>query len=129
MMLLKVLHLPLLYSPIHTYYFFFFFFKESGAPRDLPFSPTRRSSDLVAESRMDVGEARSWAMPAPKLTADKPFCTLVTNTGWETADGCVAWLALALESVQFESDAPRSEEHTSELQSRLHLVCRLLLEK
>src|SRR2546422_7243576 len=26
-------------------------------------------------------------------------------------------------------DNPRSEEHTSELQSRLHLVCRLLLEK
>src|SRR2546422_2787582 len=28
-----------------------------------------------------------------------------------------------------EIPAPRSEEHTSELQSRLHLVCRLLLEK
>src|SRR2546429_9697073 len=27
------------------------------------------------------------------------------------------------------SPAVRSEEHTSELQSRLHLVCRLLLEK
>src|SRR5256884_9122887 len=27
------------------------------------------------------------------------------------------------------SDSTRSEEHTSELQSRLHLVCRLLLEK
>src|SRR2546422_7571348 len=27
------------------------------------------------------------------------------------------------------ADAKRSEEHTSELQSRLHLVCRLLLEK
>src|SRR2546422_7956165 len=26
-------------------------------------------------------------------------------------------------------DSVRSEEHTSELQSRLHLVCRLLLEK
>src|SRR2546429_5377847 len=26
-------------------------------------------------------------------------------------------------------DPTRSEEHTSELQSRLHLVCRLLLEK
>src|SRR2546422_4226782 len=26
-------------------------------------------------------------------------------------------------------DGARSEEHTSELQSRLHLVCRLLLEK
>src|SRR2546422_9049433 len=28
-----------------------------------------------------------------------------------------------------DHDADRSEEHTSELQSRLHLVCRLLLEK
>src|SRR5690554_7357827 len=29
----------------------------------------------------------------------------------------------------FDLVAPRSEEHTSELQSRPHLVCRLLLEK
>src|SRR2546422_3928630 len=29
----------------------------------------------------------------------------------------------------FPEPAARSEEHTSELQSRLHLVCRLLLEK
>src|SRR2546422_10859204 len=28
-----------------------------------------------------------------------------------------------------DGSQPRSEEHTSELQSRLHLVCRLLLEK
>src|SRR6201993_1203152 len=28
-----------------------------------------------------------------------------------------------------EKETRRSEEHTSELQSRLHLVCRLLLEK
>src|SRR2546429_3621143 len=28
-----------------------------------------------------------------------------------------------------ETEYRRSEEHTSELQSRLHLVCRLLLEK
>src|SRR5690625_6996426 len=31
--------------------------------------------------------------------------------------------------VQVGSIKPRSEEHTSELQSRGHLVCRLLLEK
>src|SRR5687768_18001824 len=31
--------------------------------------------------------------------------------------------------VPKKSGRPRSEEHTSELQSRLHLVCRLLLEK
>src|SRR2546422_3772901 len=30
---------------------------------------------------------------------------------------------------QANAGAARSEEHTSELQSRLHLVCRLLLEK
>src|SRR2546422_2557844 len=31
--------------------------------------------------------------------------------------------------ISTNSFAVRSEEHTSELQSRLHLVCRLLLEK
>src|SRR2546422_3875814 len=36
-----------------------------------------------------------------------------------------------LEAVDAKNGQPlwRSEEHTSELQSRLHLVCRLLLEK
>src|SRR2546422_4552936 len=34
-----------------------------------------------------------------------------------------------IERVQDAADYNRSEEHTSELQSRLHLVCRLLLEK
>src|SRR3989449_6397200 len=32
-------------------------------------------------------------------------------------------------SARSTQDPVRSEEHTSELQSRLHLVCRLLLEK
>src|SRR5438876_8586271 len=32
-------------------------------------------------------------------------------------------------SVQMSPPPPRSEEHTSELQSPVHLVCRLLLEK
>src|SRR5690554_7701304 len=31
-------------------------------------------------------------------------------------------------AIGFERDKDRSEEHTSELQSRPHLVCRLLLE-
>src|SRR2546429_3943410 len=34
-----------------------------------------------------------------------------------------------LQSAPYVHPANRSEEHTSELQSRLHLVCRLLLEK
>src|SRR2546429_3003260 len=32
-------------------------------------------------------------------------------------------------AVEHVTQTARSEEHTSELQSRLHLVCRLLLEK
>src|SRR2546429_2393179 len=32
-------------------------------------------------------------------------------------------------ALAVDAEANRSEEHTSELQSRLHLVCRLLLEK
>src|SRR2546429_3347045 len=32
-------------------------------------------------------------------------------------------------TAHHQADTFRSEEHTSELQSRLHLVCRLLLEK
>src|SRR5690625_6076243 len=33
------------------------------------------------------------------------------------------------EPVEYTEDTDRSEEHTSELQSRGHLVCRLVLEK
>src|SRR5687768_17675067 len=40
----------------------------------------------------------------------------------------VSLLALAVAPRRQQRDG-RSEEHTSELQSRLHLVCRLLLEK
>src|SRR2546422_7320825 len=38
-------------------------------------------------------------------------------------------LERALADVPLQGAEARSEEHTSELQSRLHLVCRLLLEK
>src|SRR2546422_8493002 len=38
-------------------------------------------------------------------------------------------ISLCLAAAVADGLRPRSEEHTSELQSRLHLVCRLLLEK
>src|SRR2546428_6294682 len=38
-------------------------------------------------------------------------------------------MSMRLEMLQVARLAPRSEEHTSELQSRSDLVCRLLLEK
>src|SRR2546429_6619145 len=54
---------------------------------------------------------------------EKVLLSLMT-TGAESADG---W-QLLLDDLTTRKMG-RSEEHTSELQSRLHLVCRLLLEK
>src|SRR2546422_3556538 len=45
----------------------------------------------------------------------------------ETVD--LGWLPRGVPISGMAGDQQRSEEHTSELQSRLHLVCRLLLEK
>src|SRR2546422_7723771 len=45
------------------------------------------------------------------------------------AVGAAAIAQRALDAGRELGGLPRSEEHTSELQSRLHLVCRLLLEK
>src|SRR2546429_6980935 len=58
-----------------------------------------------------------------------PYTTLFRSV----EQGQMRWIAdqaqrLELERVLHYSQI-RSEEHTSELQSRLHLVCRLLLEK
>src|SRR2546422_4013045 len=44
----------------------------------------------------------------------------------QTQDGVVEIVLLVVDAAECDD---RSEEHTSELQSRLHLVCRLLLEK
>src|SRR5687768_18030105 len=42
---------------------------------------------------------------------------------------CCTEYEVRFENGAFRLASDRSEEHTSELQSRLHLVCRLLLEK
>src|SRR3989449_6695983 len=61
--------------------------------------------------------------------------TLSTFTPWATSLARSGSRSIPLSSWSQSppparwSSAARSEEHTSELQSRLHLVCRLLLEK
>src|SRR2546422_2569031 len=66
------------------------------------------------------------------------FRSLARREGFLGRDAQVAAIAAGLELVTHRSPfvdglqhhaRHRSEEHTSELQSRLHLVCRLLLEK
>src|SRR5437870_13269671 len=83
----------------YTALLFFFFFQCSVPHRHLHSFPTRRSSDLHARS----AASSCWNSPSASATAcaKKP-----------SGRRC-----------------RRSEEHTSELQSRGHLVCRLLLEK
>src|SRR5690606_39853266 len=95
---------------------FDFFFLCSAAPRDLHSFPTRRSSDLLlivpGQSAInDIGRAGEIAG------------VLRCQEGRKTR--YVFWLAKSTE----RDLADRSEEHTSELQSRENLVCRLLLEK
>src|SRR5690348_17800042 len=54
--------------------------------------------------------------------------TFTINTALFIALGVPSLLVGILE-LGIDSDDKRSEEHTSELQSPVHLVCRLLLEK
>src|SRR5437879_3530525 len=60
--------------------------------------------------------------PSPTLF---PYTTLFRSAGGRAADDRLA-LPHRLGHAEVE---PRSEEHTSELQSPMYLVCRLLLEK
>src|SRR5690625_7991996 len=78
--------------------------KCSAPQRHLLSFPTRRSSDLLVRGRTP------------------PSVIMIRATRSANAD--VADLSGA-----GDSERGRSEEHTSELQSRGHLVCRLLLEK
>src|SRR6266436_6063210 len=56
-----------------------------------------------------------------------PYTTLFRSRS--RARPCSTSLAAFNTSLLYTDIAMRSEEHTSELQSRLHLVCRRLLEK
>src|SRR2546429_3895101 len=55
--------------------------------------------------------------------------SLSTITAFTSRTTSGSTLYGATDPTSFLSACSRSEEHTSELQSRLHLVCRLLLEK
>src|SRR5690606_40251571 len=102
-----------------------FFLHRSCAHRVLPSFPTRRSSDLAGSScTVPTGKGRTPARsPAPRRRKgyrSSPWTRRSTGTRrhwwwprWTNSPNCPG----------------RSEEHTSELQSRENLVCRLLLEK
>src|SRR5437762_8712379 len=87
------------------------FFQGDGGHRVLHSFPTRRSSDLCQRNCCGL-RTDPWEIMT--LTRAGPRC------------------AVAASSADFRSfgfSTKRSEEHTSELQSPMYLVCRLLLEK
>src|SRR5947209_15239098 len=90
----------------------YFFFQCYLAHRDLHSFPTRRSSDLFggAHRAADIDEVE------------------VADVDAIEGDYFLGEVNLFLEDGADGRDS-RSEEHTSELQSRQYLVCRLLLEK
>src|SRR5207247_8016893 len=100
----------------------------SDLSRAHPF-PTRRSSDLF----YPVGRYHYWAVGENLLYSspdvDAPGAVKMWMESPEHRANILrkSWREVGLSAVHSNS-APRSEEHTSELQSRVDLVCRLLLE-
>src|SRR2546422_7674892 len=79
------------------------------------------------------GKATSWPCGAaqraigPPSEGHKLRYTRIIKQGGSLS--CPLFCARSFVSSRSRNKSGRSEEHTSELQSRLHLVCRLLLEK
>src|SRR5690606_39310625 len=103
-------------------------FDRYRAHRHLHSSPTRRSSDLPA--RRSTPPAAAVDSPAIGSSA----CAEIDPSYEVAPESAVRLLRLRGDRPQSRSASisgppARSEEHTSELQSRENLVCRLLLEK
>src|SRR5690625_6243189 len=76
--------------------------------------------------------SRSPMMMGYRPRVSQSFSTVSEATLSDDAiDSVISWFAGNGRDLPWRHDVPpwRSEEHTSELQSRGHLVCRLLLEK
>src|SRR5947208_14554014 len=106
-----------------------FFFPCAGARRDLHSFPTRRSSDLAGVVMAPV----NWRLAGPEvafIVSDCKAPVLFVGPEFITQVRQIKDQLPGVRSViTTEGGAPeRSEEHTSELQSPDHLVCRLLLE-
>src|SRR5690606_40719799 len=99
------------------------------ARRDLPSFPTRRSSDLVIIKSDGEGAYLSGDLAYYLDKRERGFdrCLIMLGADHHGYVGRMMAMCAAF------GDEPgvnlRSEEHTSELQSRENLVCRLLLEK
>src|SRR5207249_9855129 len=86
--------------------------------------PTRRSSDLNLARWVDIITVRTFSQKVIEEMAEYASIPVI-NALTDLYHPCQV-LADCLTLIEHKG---RSEEHTSELQSRFDLVCRLLLEK
>src|SRR5699024_11219433 len=89
--------------------------------------PTRRSSDLV-EIPGEVSNNKGINLPGVAVNVPALSDKDEEDLRWALRLG-VDYIALSFVRDAKDITRVRSEEHTSELQSRFDLVCRLLLEK
>src|SRR5438876_5129900 len=90
--------------------------------------PTRRSSDLDVREFLRRKGARAVVLQTPYGIVETPFIAVgVTTNSIDQEKSLLDGSGMIVFSKAARQ--PRSEEHTSELQSPVHLVCRLLLEK
>src|SRR5260370_32507847 len=113
--------------PCLCIFFFCFFFLNEPAPPEIP--PLPHHDPLPFSEPPPAGKADYRPDPCSRTAidlvrhiagAEMRFLETTINAEFPTAAGLP-------ETVK--TPAERSEEHTSELQSHLNLVCRLLLEK
>src|SRR5204862_6674864 len=104
-----------------------FLFSCYGHHLDLHSFPTRRSSDLMKRNLLVVGLLSLAALTG--CAGAKIMTNPATTFPLDVSEAKPAFLFPVNLSHLGSGGDPRSEEHTSELQSRRDLVCRLLLEK
>src|SRR5690606_40021863 len=97
--------------------------------RDLHSFPTRRSSDLEACAEHGLEAPRIVTECGRAMTAHHAVLVANVTEVEEAPEGRVPPAHDDEPAVIRRLREVRSEEHTSELQSRENLVCRLLLEK
>src|SRR5690606_42146979 len=98
----------------------------SGQHRYLHSFPTRRSSDLLSTG---LRHHAIQPISSASITRFKPFASSVSCSPVHVSSEILIPKSYISRATINPNTMTRSEEHTSELQSRENLVFRLLLEK
>src|SRR5690625_3738752 len=91
--------------------------------------PSRRQPSMVFNTRISILSIVSSFTSVYCYDALNGLNSLIAMVNLHYSPVIWGILLAAGQGTRFAEQRPRSEEHTSELQSRGHIVCRLLLDK